>query len=368
MKIYFTPALLLITLTACVFSAAPDYEGLPWQVEEIKTADGFTIKARRYVCEGCVPVILQHGTSGNHSHFDLPLAGDSFARFLATRDFDVWVTTNRGHGKNEMSSTSPFFWRWNADDLAIYDVAAIVETVNARTGQEPFYVGHSLGGATALMYLQGIHYNDDGRVVSDEKLAVQRNSSIRGFVNIAGPIVQPEFEENGGAGCCGGGAAACLQCMVFPLPKIQADSTGCLDCIGCGWLAGTWINPFLEPDEISDEQAACFAAYGSDPVSPALFSQMMDTFRDGTFHEDCDGCDDPYVYSYNLDKVTAPALMVAGIPDIVRPEWVVATFERLGSEDRTLLKVDHGHMDELFGIDTPQDTYQPILLWLTQRR
>lgn len=51
-----------------------------------------------------------------------------------------------------LSSEDPRFWDWSVDDLARYDVPAMVDAVLATTGHSSLvWIGHSQGNAQAFM-------------------------------------------------------------------------------------------------------------------------------------------------------------------------------------------------------------------------
>lgn len=66
------------------------------------------------------------------------------------------------------------------DELAFYDMPAIITNVREITGKKPLWVGHSMGGTKAYMYLQGARFTDltnlDSTVVSDPALMGERNA------------------------------------------------------------------------------------------------------------------------------------------------------------------------------------------------
>jgi pimeloyl-ACP methyl ester carboxylesterase len=352
-------------LVACTNLPEPTFEAIPWRVEDIKTADGFIIKARHYVRSEGVPVILQHGVCNNHSFWDLAMRKDSLARFLFQLGYDVWVTTNRGQGRDELKSPAPNRWTWNVDDLAIFDISAIVDTVSAQTGQPPFYVGHSLGGITMLMYLQGIEYNTQKRIIARAELAKERNQKLRGFVDVAGPGAFPDWEKAGGASCWVRYPGQCFSGCFSWLPKFPAQWGSAF--ARCTLLSTKLNSVALNPDNITTNQTAFFVKHGLDPCSMKVIKQFIEFTKSGKLQEDCDGCPNPYIYSDHLDQVQLPVLVIAGTYDVLRLQWLEETYRRIGSSDKDIRFVPHGHLDEGVGITTARDVYQPIADWLARQ-
>eukprot|EP00999_Lentomonas_sp_LEN2_P002631 NODE_509_length_1414_cov_98.146076_g475_i0.p1 GENE.NODE_509_length_1414_cov_98.146076_g475_i0~~NODE_509_length_1414_cov_98.146076_g475_i0.p1 ORF type:complete len:294 (-),score=24.12 NODE_509_length_1414_cov_98.146076_g475_i0:36-917(-) len=76
--------------------------------------------------------------------------------FLADRGFDVWLGGNRGVilEHKEVHSRHEKFWDWSLDDLARYDMPAIVDFVLHKTGRDSVsWIGLSQGNAQAFIGL-----------------------------------------------------------------------------------------------------------------------------------------------------------------------------------------------------------------------
>ncbi|KAF2316429.1 hypothetical protein GH714_041770 [Hevea brasiliensis] len=73
---------------------------------------------------------------------------------LADKGFDVWIANTRGtRFSRQHTSLQPSqseFWNWSWDELAAYDLSAVIDYVHEQTGQKLRYVGHSLGTLIAL--------------------------------------------------------------------------------------------------------------------------------------------------------------------------------------------------------------------------
>ncbi len=95
------------------------------------------------------PLVLVHGSFTNRG-FWLSPKGQGFARYLVEQGFDVWLFEQRGHG---LSPRNQDYSRNTVERYARYDVPAVHEFIEEKTGRFPAWVGHSLGGtmiATAV--------------------------------------------------------------------------------------------------------------------------------------------------------------------------------------------------------------------------
>ncbi|KAL1352702.1 hypothetical protein HN51_016698 [Arachis hypogaea] len=136
--------------------------GYKCQELQVTTADGYILSVQR-IPEGRSgngnnqtkqPVILQHGILVDGAQWLLNGPEQNLPLILADNGFDVWISNTRGtrfsRRHTSLDPSSKAYWDWSWDELASYDVPAVVEYVSSQTGQKPHYVGHSLGTLTVL--------------------------------------------------------------------------------------------------------------------------------------------------------------------------------------------------------------------------
>ncbi|BBN14683.1 lysosomal acid lipase/cholesteryl ester hydrolase [Marchantia polymorpha subsp. ruderalis] len=147
--------------------------GYPCEEYTVQTNDGFklTIQHIPHGLAGSIgsketPVFLQHGIMAGGEGWLLNGPNESFAFILADLGFDVWIGNSRGvewsHGHESLNSSDPAFWDWTFDELAAYDLPAMMEFVYNKTSQKIMYVGHSMGTTILLAALieQAAHLVD----------------------------------------------------------------------------------------------------------------------------------------------------------------------------------------------------------------
>ncbi|XP_052107259.1 triacylglycerol lipase 2 isoform X2 [Arachis duranensis] len=130
--------------------------GYKCQELQVTTADGYILSVQR-IPEGRSgngnnqtkqPVILQHGILVDGAQWLLNGPEQNLPLILADNGFDVWISNTRGtrfsRRHTSLDPSSKAYWDWSWDELASYDVPAVVEYVSSQTGQKPHYVGHSL--------------------------------------------------------------------------------------------------------------------------------------------------------------------------------------------------------------------------------
>ncbi|CAF2157850.1 BnaA07g03890D [Brassica napus] len=122
----------------------------------IQTKDGYILALQRVASPAQnltlqygPPVLLQHGLfmAGDVWFLDSPK--ESLGFILADHGFDVWVGNVRGtrysYGHVTFSETDKEFWDWSWQDLAMYDLAEMVQYMYSLANSKIFLVGHSQG-------------------------------------------------------------------------------------------------------------------------------------------------------------------------------------------------------------------------------
>jgi pimeloyl-ACP methyl ester carboxylesterase len=317
-----------------------------------------------------LPVILCHGLTYNARFWDLD-PSCSFAEYLASQGFDVWVVNLRGcglsqkwvwsfedapealignalrrstHGKYGSTgyvSLDPKYANWSMDDHITYDVPALVYLVRRHTGAaEVAWVGHSMGGIVALAHLSRFKNPGIGRLVAigsqftmpqgevpaqfaREMLATRQNQ-------VAGALRGPDLIAQSQTG---------VHNLFFNeknvLPKVyQALTTDATDIPSIGLM----------------EQYLVLAERGV----------LLDARRQ-------------FPYASGLPNVRVPVFLGCGASDRFAPPSVQKfLYDHVGSTDKTVVvfgrargfAADAGHNDALVGLNSREQVYPVIARWL----
>jgi pimeloyl-ACP methyl ester carboxylesterase len=311
---------------------------------------------------GKLPVVLCHGLGLNGTFWSI--TDDHLPGQLAARGYDVFVVDLRGSGEsarvgkigeiNARLRETPFLelgeGAWNVDQMAFYDVPAVLDYVTRQTGRDRVnWIGHSLGGMLIFPFLE----------LSPEANRIANFVGMGSTITLAEAPQRDMLRANTGLQLLGrfvstGRLGRPL--MHFRFPGLDR------------------IDQFYYTSENVDKRTtARFYGYTLEDPGRSALRQLAPYLTSGHFVS----ADRKVDYAALLPRVTTATLLIAGesdcMSDIPSTELTLAG---LSSPDKSLMCfgkregqiADYGHCDLVWSRYAPSEIFPPLIDWLDHRQ
>ncbi len=332
------------------------------------TADGWRLGVRHLRPDrpdpNKLPVVLCHGLGLNGTFWTITDPKTYLPAQLLARGYEVFIFDFRGSGESARVGAvgkvnarlrQTFLLevgegRWNVDEIARYDVPAVLDYVKAATGHDRVnWVGHSLGGMLMFAFLERSPQRDRvanfvgmGATIMFDRFPqrdmLQANRSLRVLVGVVSP----------------GRLGRPLMFARFPgLDRIDQF--------------------YYTSANVDRTTVSRFYGYTLEDTGRAALAQLDPYLQYGHFVS----ADRTFDYAARLGEITTPTLMIAGDGDIMSDvPSTRLTFQGLGSRDKALLRfgkaeghfADYGHCDLVWSRFASMEIFPPIVDWLDARQ
>lgn len=304
------------------------------------------------------PVILVHGFAQNR--YTWHTSQRSLSAWLAQSGFDTWNVELPGHGRSRGSSSPERF------ETYVDTLAEVIETVAQETGQRPFLVGHSLGGAVAY--------------------AASTQAEVRGVVGIgalyhfarANPALLALARVSHAMAELPDAAARFAD--VKPPPLADAVMKGLLGGVNVRTrLAGRLLGRLYALSDVAG-YALPVSGWAPGSMEPELLAERLEKGFDWTstavwFEMARWGATARFAYEDAWAQSRTPLLVMAGDLDhLALPDDARIAHDRTGAEDRTFQVYDvlttgehWGHLDLVLGRHAPDHTWPALRAWMSAR-
>jgi len=313
-----------------------------------ETADGWRIALYRYAARGNrkpFPIVAGHGFAGTRLIWDLT-PETSLARYLANAGYDFYAVDLRGRGESWPKSGPTADAQWSFDDFVEHDLPAAVALACDRSGSdEAFWLGLEMSGqALYASILSGTANQVRGGVTFGSPVLTPPTAKVPGVTT------QPQMRRNGR--------------VKF---RAGAHSAGPILAL----MKSKQLESSFRPENFDSIGPARYLYNGIPDEATVLADQFGDWIEHGVMRS----LDRKTVWSDHLAEVDLPLLIMAAAHDLQRPpEATRATFEAIGSTDRTWIEagmssgfsLDFGHDDLVAGRASPSEVFPKISAWLDQ--
>jgi len=357
-----------ITETAVEIVQRWDY---PVEQYNVTTEDGYILLLVRIPHgrnetskpSGPRPVVyLQHGLEASCVDWIANLPNESAAFIFADAGYDVWMGNFRGNcyssGHVKYNTSQHEYWRFSWDEMAKYDLPAMINESLSITGA-PFvyYVGHSMGTSTifAKMSLDPDFGKNIKKMYGLAPVATV--SHIKGLLPLLGHFVR------------------LLQWMgvddLFPISDLQKT----LAKYVCGSAITDWFCEDVmsmmtgpESNQLNVTRMPVYAAHtpaGTSVRTVAHYSQMHVDKKFQMYDYGRKENEEVYLQTtpplYDLSKVNIPASLYSGGDDwLADPEDVNELISQLPNVASNVSLPHFNHQDFVWGLRAAPEIYEPI--------
>ncbi|KAF7058263.1 hypothetical protein CFC21_065361 [Triticum aestivum] len=334
--------------------------GYPCTEHTVETNDGFLLSLQHipHGKNGIAdntgpPVFLQHGLFQGGDTWFINSAEQSLGYILADNGFDVWIGNVRGtrwsKGHSTFTVHDKLFWDWSWQELAEYDLLAMLSYVYTVRQSKILYVGHSqmISAAALLCPISYLDHVSASFVLRAVGMHLDQMLLTMGFHQL-------NFRSDMGVqivdSICDDGHVDCNDLL--------SSITGENCCFN-----GSRIDHYLE--------------YEPHPSSTKNLHHLFQMIRKGTFAR----------YDYGLwgnlrhyGQLLPPPFDLSSIPESL-PMWmgyggldaladvtdVARTVKELRSTPELLYISGYGHIDFVMSVKAKDDVYVDLMRFLRLR-
>jgi lysosomal acid lipase/cholesteryl ester hydrolase len=353
-----------------------EHWGYPSEMYNVTTEDGYILSVYRIPHgrnETGTPskkkpvVFFQHGLEGSCTNWLENLPQQSAAYIFADAGFDVWLGNFRGNTYSKthatLSNKDHAYWQFSWDEMAQYDLPAMINRALEVTGADSlYYVGHSMGTMTAFAKLS------EDQVFAKKIKQLHALGPIHTLNNIRGRM---KYEAK---------LTKYLQNIAswFGIDQYLPNSRFtnliaeyiCTNPIG-DIFCTHYILQISGPDTHQLNTTRMPVYFGHNPAGTSVqnmahFGQMV---NNGKFQMyDYGSVDNMKHYKqktpplYDVTKMETPTALYWGAQDyLADPTDVAALVPLIKNKIATVYLQDFNHMDFIWGLRAPSEIYQLIL-------
>jgi lysosomal acid lipase/cholesteryl ester hydrolase len=346
----------------------------PVELYNVTTEDGYILKLLRIPhgrqnneTKNPRPVVyMQHGLESSCMDWIINLPTESAAYIYADQGFDVWMGNFRGnyysteHIKYTLKDRE--YWRFSWDEMAHYDLPALIhKTLEVTGAKQVYYMGHSMGTTTIMAKLA--HDPGFGKYIKKiyALAPVGTVNHLKGaswLLSLAAKLIEDvtDFFH--------------IDDM-FPTTQLQ-DTIARYIC-GTTILDKLCINPLLaltgpESKQLNETRMPVYMSHTPAGTSTRTIVHYAQEHSAKKFQMYDFGKENQKLYNqttppiYNVTKIETPIALYWGGKDyLADPQDVKDLISKLPSLAGAYEFPIYNHMDFIWGLRVADEIYRPIL-------
>jgi len=316
---------------------------------------------------------MQHGLESSCVDWIANLPNESAAFIYADQGFDVWLGNFRGNTYSNRhvtySSSQHEFWKFSWDQMARYDLPAMIDmAMNVTGAKSVYYIGHSMGTSTIFAQLS------QDQEFAEKIKKVYALAPVATTTHVKGPIGFMSLFERF--------LTPLLNLVgiddMFPTSKLQVD----IATYFCGWFNTAMYCSRLmmwftgpESNQLNQTRMPVYLSHtpaGTSSRTVAQFAQMHNAKKFQMYDfgncllRECDNSNE-HIYQqdkppeYDVTKITTPIVLYWGSQDyLADPQDVKELSQKLPNLAGNVNLPHFNHMDFIWGLKAASDVYNPV--------
>ncbi|XP_060063489.1 lysosomal acid lipase/cholesteryl ester hydrolase-like [Ylistrum balloti] len=360
-------------------------KGYPCEEHEVTTDDGFILGLQRiphgrlesqkvyYPVEDQPVVLLQHGLLSCSSCWLDNLVNESLGYLMADNGIDVWLGNNRGNiysrKHKTLSPDDPKFWEWSWDEMALYDMPAMIDYIlNVTNRKQLYYLGYSQGTQIAFSGLSQ-PWNTDKVKMFFAFAPVTNLGGVISPIRLLAPFVKPlqTFFE-----LFGTGEFLPSTDMVKWLGREVCSKPG-LDfvCENFLFVLGGYdfkqFNKSRIPVYVANHPAGTSVQNIAHYAQSILHKDFL-MYDFGSEAANLDRYNQTTPPAWNASLVKTPTVVYSGSMDwLADPDDVRALLPKITNLVASKVMDEWQHLDFIWAMDAPQQVYRDVIRRIHQQ-
>jgi len=365
------------------------YNGYRAEEHTVTTLDRYLLTVQRIPCayqqeecdtRGKPVILLQHGLLGCATNYLTNYRNQSLGYILADNNYDVWLgnvrgnTYSRGHLDYDPDAKHGKYWQFSWDEMAKYDIPAMVDYIRMVTGQDQiYYVGHSQG---TLMAFAALSQNQELSKKIKVFFALAPVANISSAHSMFDPLAPYSSELEAFFSLVGYNEFLPSDFFLHKMAQKRCGKNSTLDAVLCKGAFAVMFN-ILDGTNLNHSRVPVYGAHnpaGTSSHNIAHYGQMMNSKKMQAY--DYGELGNRFHYGqkeapeYHPENMKTPTVFFTGGKDLLADPTDVDWLKKKLADGVLLAdhyNEDYEHCDFIWAPSAPERVYKYILETVAQR-